>query len=196
VSNVASEEIEMPRVPVHTIETAPDASRTLLQAELSGPGAIGRILNVQAQLAHSPAVLAAYLGIRRSIEEHATLDMRTRIAVQLTVATVDDCAYGQAINMMLFKRSGATDEEVAALAAGRFAADEKLEALLAVAREAAAHSGRVDDARWSDALDAGWTDTQLTETFVCIALTSFIDSFVCYARTDLDVPIQPLPAGA
>src|SRR5258708_30848330 len=98
----------MSRVPVHTVETAPDASRPMLEAMLASPGSVGRILNVPAQLAHSPAVLGAYLGIRKSIEEHATLDLRTRSAVQLSVATVDDCAYSQAINIMLFRRSGAT----------------------------------------------------------------------------------------
>ena len=186
----------MSRVPVHTIETAPDASRPMLEAMLAGPGSVGRILNFQAQLAHSPAVLSAYLGIRKSIEEYTALDLRTRSAVQLTVATVDECAYSQAISIMLFKRSGATDEEVTAMASGRFVADQKLGALLAVAREAAAHAGRVDDATWSDALDAGWTDTQLAETFVCIALTAFVSSFVNYARTEFDVATQPIPAGA
>ena len=75
-------------------------------------------------------------------------------------------------------------------------APDKLGALLAVAREAAAHAGRVEDSTWFDALDAGWTDTQLTETFVCIALTAFVGSFVRYARTEPDVPTEPIPAGA
>ena len=186
----------MSRVPVHTVESAPEASQPMLQPILGSPGGTGRILNLQAQLAHSPAVLGAYLGIRASVEANATLDPRTRFAVQLTVATVHDCAYGQALNIMLFKRSGATDEEVVALVSGRFAGDPKLAALLAVAREAAACAGRVDDATWSNALDAGWTDTDLAEIFVCIALTTFVDLFVRYARTELDVPTQPIPAGA
>jgi alkylhydroperoxidase family enzyme len=186
----------MSRVPVHTLETAPDASRPMLDAILSSLGGSGRILNLQAQLAHSPAVLGAYLGIRNSVVAHATLDGRTRFAVQLTVATVQDCAYSQALNIMLFKRSGATDEEVTALISGRVAGDDKLAALLAVAREAAAHAGQVDDATWSNALDAGWTDTDLAEIFVCIALTTFVDSFVRYARTELDVPTQPISASA
>jgi alkylhydroperoxidase family enzyme len=186
----------MSRVPVHTVETAPDASRPMLEAILAGPGRVGRILNLQAQLAHSPAALGAYLGMRNSIEEHATLDLRTRSAVQLTVATVEKCAYSQAISAMLFKRSGATDEEVTATVSGAFVADEKLGALLAVTREAAAHAGRVADTTWSDALEAGWTDTQLTEAFVCIALTAFVGSFVRYAGTELDVPTEPIPARA
>jgi alkylhydroperoxidase family enzyme len=186
----------MSRVRVHSIETSPDASRPMLEAILAGPGGVGRILNVQGQLAHSPALLGAYLGIRKSIEEHATLDLRTRSAVQLIVSTVDDCAYSKAISMMLLKRAGATTEEVADLVSGTVVADKKLGALLAVAREAAAHGGRVDDTIWSEALDAGWTDTELAETFVCIALTTFVDSFVRYARTELDVPAQPIPSGA
>jgi alkylhydroperoxidase family enzyme len=184
----------MTRTPLHTVDSAPEASRPMLEAILAGRGSVGRILNLQGQLAHAPATLSAYIAIRKSIEEHATLDLKTRFAVQLTVAGVQRRDYSLAINTMLATRAGWTDDEVEALQSGVFAAETKLGALLAVVREAAANTGAVDDATWAEALRAGWTDEQLIEAFACIALTVFVDYFVAYADTPIDVPTDRIRA--
>ena len=46
----------MSRIPSHTVEDAPEASRVLLQ-EMIQFSPTGRPLNMHAQMAHSPAVL-------------------------------------------------------------------------------------------------------------------------------------------
>jgi hypothetical protein len=55
----------MTRIPSHTIEDAPEASRELL-ADMVQFSPTGRLLNMHAQMAHAPAVLAAYTSIRRA----------------------------------------------------------------------------------------------------------------------------------
>jgi alkylhydroperoxidase family enzyme len=180
----------MSRIPVHTIETAPTASRPVLDALLNGPGGLGRILNLQGQMAHAPVVLTAYAAIRAAIAEHANLDFATRSAIQLTASAVGASEYSLAINTMLTRRAGLTDDDIAAIRAGGYPADAKLAALLAVVREAASQAGRVADPTWSNALETGWSDTELAEAFICIALTSFVDQFVAYAGTELDLPIE------
>ena len=62
----------MSRIPAHTIEDAPDASRALLQNVIQF-SATGRPLNVHAQMAHSPAVMVAYPSLRAATAEHGTL---------------------------------------------------------------------------------------------------------------------------
>ncbi|HEX4777713.1 MAG TPA: carboxymuconolactone decarboxylase family protein [Acidimicrobiia bacterium] len=182
----------MSRVPVHTVETVPPASRPFVDALLHGPGALGRLLNLQGQLAHAPVVLAAYAGIRKAVEEHATLAFTTRSAIQLTVSAIDDGQYSLAVNMMLARRAGWTDDDIVDIRGGTYGADPKLAALLAVVREGAAHGGRVADATWSAALARGWGDTELAESYVYLALTRFVDEFVAYADTELDVPPEPI----
>jgi hypothetical protein len=135
----------MPRIPVHTLDTAPGASREILDVVLKGPGRLGRILNLQAQMAHAPVVLAAYAALRKSIEEHATLDFKARTAIQLTVSAVDGSAYSAAINSMLGARAGWAADDIDALRAGTYNADPRLAALLAVVGAAAGHAGHVDD---------------------------------------------------
>jgi hypothetical protein len=78
----------MPRIPVHTLETAPDATRPQLQlAAKQTP--TGELLNLHRQMAHAPAVLASYTAIRKALNEHGTFDAKTRTAVMLTVGNVD-----------------------------------------------------------------------------------------------------------
>jgi hypothetical protein len=63
----------MARIPSHTIQDAPAASRPLLEDMLQF-SPTGRLLSMHAQMAHAPAVLAAYVSIRRATGQHRTLD--------------------------------------------------------------------------------------------------------------------------
>jgi alkylhydroperoxidase family enzyme len=150
----------------------------------------GRLLALHTDLARSPAVLAAYLGLRRAGGEHGTLDPLVRAAIMLTAGAVDGGAYSQSIATQLAIRTGMSQEETVAVRAGRVD-DARTAALLAVVREAAANAGAVGETAWATATAAGWSDEQLVEAFCFLALTVFVDYFVNYAGTTLDVPPAP-----
>ena len=78
-----------------------------------------------------------------------------------------------------------------AIREGRLHFDANLAALLTVAREATANVGHVEDATWQQALDQGWTDTELTELSVHIALNLFTNYFNHLVETELDLPAAP-----
>jgi len=84
---------------------------------------------------------------------------------------------------------------VQALLAGRETGEDKLDALAAVVREAAANSGRVSDPTWEAAAGLGWDDEQLAEAFAYLGQTVFTSYFLNYAATELDVPTGPARAG-
>lgn len=67
----------MSRIPAHTVEDAPEAARPLLQ-KIAQSSPTGRPLNAHAQLAHAPAMLAAYASLRAVTAEHGTLDPEAR----------------------------------------------------------------------------------------------------------------------
>ena len=75
----------MSRIPSHTVEDAPAASRALLQ-DLIRSSPTGRFLNLHAQMAHSPAVLATYTSLRTVIAEHGSFDPKVGAALTLTTA--------------------------------------------------------------------------------------------------------------
>ena len=182
----------MARIPSHTIQDAPAASRPLLEDMLqSSP--TGRLLTMHAQMAHAPAVLEAYVSIRRATGQHGTLDQPVRTALMLASAVADDSRYALAIISMLALRSGWRRDQVDALLACQDLGEEKTDTLIGVVREAAANSGRVSDATWARAAASGWNDEQLAEAFAYLGLTVFTSYFLNYAATELDIPAEPHP---
>ncbi|MDP9392949.1 MAG: carboxymuconolactone decarboxylase family protein [Actinomycetota bacterium] len=178
----------MPRIPVHTIDDAPDAARDGLEALRRK---FGKVMNIHAGMAHSPVVLAVYQGMQQAIAEHGSFDARTREAIALTVGAVNSCTYCQSAHTAAAKAAGLSVEDTLAIRAGSVDFDPRLSALLAVAREIAGERGEVHDRTWDTALDAGWSDEQLAEAFAHVAVNLFTNYFNHYAGTDLDVPAAP-----
>lgn len=147
----------------------------------------GRLLNMHLQMAQSPLVLDQYTSLRRAIGAHATLDVLPRAAVAIAASAAGRGGYTLAVNAMLARRVGWTDAQVTAITEGRSCGDETVDALLDVVREAAAGDGTVSDVTWNAATQAGWTTRHLTETYAYLALVSYCDRFVRYARTEFDL---------
>ena len=175
----------MRRIPTHTVEDAPVASRPLLQ-KIAQSSPTGRPLNLHAQMAHSPAVLAAYASLRAVTAEHGTFDPKVSWALNLATAVMVGSDYMIGIASRFAHMNGWTEAEIAALRAGTTTGDAKIDALTCVVREAAANSGNVTDATWKAAQQAGWSDEHLTEAFAFLGLTMFTGYFLNYAQTDAD----------
>jgi Carboxymuconolactone decarboxylase family len=175
----------MSRIPTHTVEEAPVASRPLLQA-IAQASPTGRPLNVHAQMAHSPAVLAAYTSLRAVTAEHGTLDPKVSWAVNLATAAMIGNDYMIGIASRFARISGWTEAQITALRTGATTRDAKIDALTRVVREAAGNAGLVNDATWTAAQQAGWSDEHLTEAFAFLGLTIFTGYFLNYAKTDAD----------
>jgi hypothetical protein len=176
----------MSRFPTHTIEDAPQASRPLLQ-KIAQSSATGRPLNVHAQMAHSPAVLAAYRSLRAVTAEYGTLGPKVSWALNLATAGTIGNDYMIGVASRFATANGWTEAQIAALRNGTATGDAKIDALTSVVREAAANSGNVTDATWKAAQQAGWSDAQLAEVFAYLGLTLFTGYFLNYAQTDPDV---------
>jgi alkylhydroperoxidase family enzyme len=187
------------RIPSHTIENAPDASRPVLE-RLIKVSPTGTLLNLHAQMAHSPALLAAYVSIRQATDQHGTLDLRVRSALMLATAGAVRSDYAVAVTSALALRAGWSQAEIPTLRDGQSVADDKIDSLVGVIREAAARAGRVSDMSWQRAQACGWSSEQLAEAFAYLGLTLFTAYFVSYAQTPVDLPAAapaapPAPGG-
>ena len=177
----------MPRIPVHTVESAPEASRDALKALAQK---YGKVLNIHGEMAHSPAVLHTYLAIQDVLREHATVDAATREAIALAVGNEDDCGYCQAAHTAAGSAAGLSDEQMLDIRRGTVE-DPKLDALLRLAREYTANVGTTSDATWQAAVDAGWSDEQLTELSAHVTLNLLTNYFNHHVHTDLDGKAAP-----
>jgi hypothetical protein len=175
----------MSRIPAHTVEDAPEAARPLLQ-RIAQSSPTGRPLNLHAQMAHSPAVLAAYTSLRAVIAEHGALEPKVSWALNLATAAAVGNNYMIGIASRFARMNGWTDAQIAALRSGAATGDTKIDALTRVVGEAAANSGNVTDATWRAAQQGGWGDAELAEAFAHLGLTMFTGYFLNYAQTDAD----------
>lgn len=178
----------MPRIPVHTVENAPTASRETLATLASR---MGKVLNIHAEMAHSPVVLATYAAMQQAIAEHGTFDPATREAIALTVGAVDQCDYCQAAHTASARRAGLGLEQTIAIRRGAVDFDDRLAALLSLTTEITNGVGHVEEATFTAALEAGWTSEQLAELFAHVAANLYTNYFNHYAETEVDVPAAP-----
>jgi hypothetical protein len=172
----------MSRIPTHTLEDAPAASQPLLRKIVQATPE-GRPANLHAQMAHSPAVLTAYASLRAALTEHTAFDPKLGAALTLAAAAGVGNDYMIRIASRLAQMNGWSENQVATLTTG----EARTDALIAVAREAAAQSGRVADPTWHDARQAGWSDRDLADAFAYLGATVFTASFLNYAQTELDL---------
>jgi catechol 2,3-dioxygenase-like lactoylglutathione lyase family enzyme len=176
------------RFPVHTLESAPVATRPVLEALARRSPIPGQPINLHAQMAHSPTVLLSYMAMRQALEDNAAmLDRKTRSAILLTVAAAEQTGYTTALNSAIAAQAGWSESETADLRAGQ-TDDPRLGALLAVVRAVARCVGRVDQATWQAARSAGWSENQLAEAFAFAGLTHYVDAFANFAQSELDSP--------
>lgn len=178
----------MPRIPVHTVDSAPEAGREALRALEKK---MGKVLNIHGEMAHSPVVIATYTAMQQAIADHGTFDARTREAIALAVGAVDGCDYCQAAHTLSGTAAGLSGDQAVAVRRGAPSGDAALDALLSVARETAGDIGNVTDETWQAALTAGWSEEQLTELFAHVAVNLYTNYFNHVARTDLDIPAAP-----
>lgn len=143
----------------------------------------------QGEVALAPAVLAAYGRIQDSIAHHSTFDLRTREAIALAVAAMENCTDCHFTRTVACHAAGWTREQTVALRTGEQIADEEeITVLLAVARQAAGHACEVDEGTWQRALWTGWTLEELAELFTHVIANIFTSYFNHYARTAVDIP--------
>ncbi len=178
----------MARIPVHTLDSAPENSRDQLKAL---EAKFGNVLNIHGEMAHSPVVLQSYVALQSVIADYGSYDARTREAIALAVGNVDECSYCQAAHTGGGKAAGLSDDEMIAIRRDEVKFDAKLAALLSLAREYTRDVGNVSDATWHAALDAAWTEEQLTELSVHVTLNLFTNYFNHFVQTDLDLPAAP-----
>ncbi|MDD1058579.1 carboxymuconolactone decarboxylase family protein [Streptomyces cocklensis] len=150
---------------------------------------LGRVPNLYAALANSPAALAGYLAMRDKLA-HGALRARVREQLALLVAQENHCTYCVSAHTLRGGKLGMSPEE---LRRTRDAddADPHTAALLGIARSILRDRGDIGDDELAAARAAGVTDEELGEVTAHVALNMLSNYFNHLARPDLDFPEVP-----
>jgi uncharacterized peroxidase-related enzyme len=174
----------MSRLPIPTRDDAPAASQPLLDAVGKQLGVIPNLFRL---VGNSPAALEGYLGLNGAL--YKALDAKTRERIALAVAQVNGCDY--CLSAHTYLGSNLVKLDAAELAANRHGRsnDPKADAALRFARTVAETRGQVSGADIAAVRGAGYSDAQVVEIVLLVALNFLTNLVNNVADTDIDFPV-------
>ena len=173
----------MSRITIPTRDASPEKSKPLLDAVEQQLGVIPNLFRL---VGTSPAALEGYLGLNGALGR--TLDAKTRERIALAVAQANGCDYCLSAHTYLGLNLAKIDEAEIALNRSGHSGDAKADAAIVFARRVLDARGRVSDADLSAVRDAGFTDAQIVEIVLSVALNVLTNYVNNVAGTDIDFP--------
>ena len=167
-----------------TVEASPAAS----QASLNAVGkSLGSVPNLFRVVGNSPAALKGYLGLGAALGASG-LDGALQERIALAVAEVDGCDYCLSAHAYLGRhRAGLDDAEITANRNGS-SSDPQAAAAVRFAAQVVRARGHVTDEQLAAVRAAGYSDAQVIEILLAVALNTFTNYVNEVARTEIDFP--------
>jgi len=168
-----------------TIEASPESSR----ASLTAVGKqLGTVPNLFRLVGTSPAALKGYLGLSGALAA-ATLDSRTQERISLVVAEINGCSYCLSAHTYLGRNVAKLDD--AEITANRNGAsnDPKADAAVRFAATIVNRRGHVTEAELAAVRLAGYSDAEVVEIVLSVALNTFTNYINEVADTEIDFPV-------
>jgi uncharacterized peroxidase-related enzyme len=175
----------MSRIPTpSTVDASPAAAQPLLAAVKQQLGAVPNMFRL---IGTSPAALEGYLGLGGALGK-GQLDAKTRGRIALTVAEANGCGYCLSAHTALGKNLRLDDAE---LDHNRDAhsSDPRAEAALRFARALVIERGHVDEAAVLAVKQAGYSDAQVVEIILHVALNTLTNYVNTALATEIDFPV-------
>jgi len=176
----------MTNFPVHTIDSAPEASRQALQRLQA---AFGMIPNIAGAMATSPVLINSLVGLFGNVHGGSFTEAQIQ-TVLLTDAVVNACTWAVAFHTALALEAGLKPVDVQAIREGRLPEDGKLAALSALARKMIETRGRVPDADIDRFIAAGFGKDLALEVIAIVAASTITNYTGSVTKTPLETRFQ------
>ncbi len=173
---------------IYNTENAPEESQPLLKAAKEN---FGFVPNLLGEFAEAPAVLEGYLSLNELVGKTDFSPAEQQLAI-LAVSIENECHYCSAIHSTILKNQIGVDENIVnAVRNGDSVPDAKLNALVTYVKTTVESRGFVDEADVQAFLDAGYSNQNVLEVNLIIALKTISNYTNHLAKTPLDEPFQP-----
>jgi AhpD family alkylhydroperoxidase len=148
----------------------------------------GGVPNLFAVLGHlAPRSLAAVLGAEGALAS-GSLDNKDLETIKLLVSDLTGCDYCVAAHTMLGKLAGLPAETLRKVRSGQPTGDAKRDALIRFVLTLHKTSGTISTEEFDAIRRAGYSEAQLADIALAIALTVFTNTFNRINDTDVDFP--------
>ena len=178
----------MARLPILTVETAPEASR---EGVAKAEKANGFIPNLIGLLANAPVALETYQTVS-GINARSGLSLAEREAVQITAAATHGCGFCVAGHTAVaYRKAGLNEDVVNALRANAKVPDAKLNAVADFTRAVIRSRGAVADTELAAFKAAGFNDANALEVVLGVSLATLCNFANNLGKPDLNPQLQP-----
>lgn len=178
----------MTRFEIHTLESAPEASRPILEATKRG---MGRIPNLFGVFAEAPAILEAYTSVSKILETSSAFDATELQTVLLSASYKNECDYCMAAHTAIAGMQKVDQTVVQSLRDGTPLSDPKLEALRRFTQAVVEQRGFVAGDAIEAFLAVGYTNRHVLEVILGVGFKTLSNYVNHIAETPLDRAFQP-----
>lgn len=169
------------------LRTAEDAGGDAPDRLRAAEQQLGRVPNMYRAMANSPGLLATYLDGYQRLRAASGLSPAEQEAVFLTISRFNECDYCMAAHSFIAENMSHTPPEVvAALRDDEPVDDERMAALIGMTRTLLETRGHPDAADVEAFREAGFTDEQLLELVLAIAVKTLSNWTNHLFDTDVD----------
>jgi AhpD family alkylhydroperoxidase len=173
--------------PIYTTDTASEESKVALaQAKET----FGFIPNLEGIFAQAPSLLKGSIALWHLFEATSFTPVEQQV-IYLTANYEHECHYCMAAHSGLAKTLGMSADDIQALRDGTLLSDPKLQALRQFTQRMIQARGWLDDREIEAFLAAGYTQQQVLEVILGIAIKIMHNYTNHIAKTPLDKPFQP-----
>lgn len=177
----------MTQFTLHTLDTAPEASRPFLEHSQKS---FGRLPGLHSVMAESPALLDGYKHLHRLFAEETSFDKDEITVVWQTINVEHACHYCVPAHTGIAKMMQVDDAITNALRDETPLPSAKLEALRTFTLQVVRQRGALDDAQVQTFLDAGYTQRQILEVILAVAQKVMSNYTNHLAETPVDQVMQ------
>lgn len=183
----------MNRITIPTTDQTPAASLPLLDAVKKQLGVVPNLMKL---VGNSPAALEGYLSLNNALGK-GMINPKTRERIALAIAEINGCSYCLSAHTYLGKNVAKLDDvEIAANRNGN-SSDPKAAAAVHFATRVAHERGHVADADIFAVKTAGYSNAQIVEIVLHVALNTLTNYVNEVAQTEIDFPeVNPAACAA
>jgi uncharacterized peroxidase-related enzyme len=175
----------MSRISVPAVESATGATAEVYAEVKKAAGSVPNMFVALGALA--PQVLKSVLNAE-GVLGAGTLSRQDVETIKLAVSEQTGCDYCVAAHTVIGKMTGLSGEALRQIRAGEPTGDARRDALARFVRQLQTTSGTISAEQFAAIKAAGYSDAQLVEITLAIALTVFTNTFNRINDTDLDFP--------
>jgi len=176
----------MNKLDVHTLESAPEASKPLLEKSIKG---FGMVPNLHGVMAASPALLDAYQTVH-GLFMSTSLNEEEKTVVWQTINVEHDCHYCVPAHTAIAHSMNVDSAIIDALRNQTPMPSEKLQVLHETTLKIVRERGVISEADVATFYSAGYTEQQLLEIILGVSqkvMSNFVNHL---ANTPVDAPFE------